>query len=731
MDRENPLLKATSYTLICILVISIIGTVSVPISAEENIFQKDTYITQFGPGFDETEIASSADNLDVPRDLEFHPNPSRQNELWVVNRATDSVTIIHNAGQSNQVTEYRQDSYGNHFMEEVSAIAFGEYHEEFDYQFGTAQESRNTYNGQGNPNDFMGPALWPSSLSHFAEEHQEPGGLLGSHIDMLHESPQGMGIAHDSENAYWYNDGFHGELVHYDFREDHDTGQDDHSDGVVTRYIEISLTRTPNIPGHLDLNKENGILYIADTGGQRILWVNTQDSNITINDIRGAESQMEPLHEYNEATGIEWGILASGLSSPSGLKYHEGVLFVSQNGNGKITGFNLEEDGKGFSESRTVETNAASIMGLEIGPEGKLWYVDSQRNLVIRLDPYQDSDFDEVRDDIDVYPTNSLLWSDQDGDGFADQTGTNLSDDCPESSGTSTLGLRGCLDSDADNWADLVDDFPVDGTQWLDSDEDGYGDNPIGNNPDSCPSDEGYSYSDRMGCSDADEDGYSDPTPQWTVDDGADAFPIQDSQWKDSDSDGYGDNPQPAYNSDSCPSIFGTSTQDQLGCLDIDSDGWSDSGDAFEKDSTQWSDFDNDGFGDNPLPANTPDDCPKNWGNSTITFLGCPDLDGDGWPDLLDSNPNNNLIWSDSDSDGFADQRGTELSDECPDIYGTSIKDKLGCIDTDGDGWSDEGDYYPNDSSRYKKSYVPFIVGLSVIIVVAASVTFFLVKRKE
>ena len=74
MDRENPLLKATSYTLICILVISIIGTVSVPISAEENIFQKDTYITQFGPGFDETEIASSADNLDVPRDLEFHPN---------------------------------------------------------------------------------------------------------------------------------------------------------------------------------------------------------------------------------------------------------------------------------------------------------------------------------------------------------------------------------------------------------------------------------------------------------------------------------------------------------------------------------------------------------------------------------------------------------------------------------------------------------------------------------
>ena len=53
-----------------------------------------------------------------------------------------------------------------------------------------------------------------------------------------------MGIAHDAENAYWYNDGFQGELVYYDFQEDHDTGQDDHSDGIVTRYVNL-LTRSP------------------------------------------------------------------------------------------------------------------------------------------------------------------------------------------------------------------------------------------------------------------------------------------------------------------------------------------------------------------------------------------------------------------------------------------------------------------------------------------------------
>ena len=37
---------------------------------------------------------------------------------------------------------------------------------------------------------------------------------------MLHESPLGMGIAHDHDNVYWYNDGFYNELVRYDFQQD-------------------------------------------------------------------------------------------------------------------------------------------------------------------------------------------------------------------------------------------------------------------------------------------------------------------------------------------------------------------------------------------------------------------------------------------------------------------------------------------------------------------------------
>lgn len=44
------------------------------------------------------------------------------------------------------------------------------------------------------------------------------------------------------------------------------------------------------------------------------------------------------------------------------------------------------------------------------------------------------------------------------------------------------------------------------------------------------------------------------------------------------------------------------------------------------------------------------------------------------------------------------------MSDDCPEVYGTSVQDFLGCLDTDGDGWSDQSDEYPNDASRHLAS---------------------------
>ena len=811
---------------------------SIPSYASEG---KDTEIVEkFGVGFDEVTIADSSDYLNDPRDLEFHPG--RANELWVANRATDSITIVENTGLSNQTSQNRADSNRNHFLEEVSAISFGAYHPEFDWQWGSAQETGNTYCGQAPENYFMGPTLWPSSLSHFAVENQNNGnGLLGSHIDMNHESPFGVGIAHDYDNVYWYNDGYYGELVRYDFKDDHDTGQDDHSDAVVRRYSEISLTHFYGVPGHMVMDKSNGILYIADAGASRILWVNTDDATTTSTDIMNDASRLEPLAEYSEITDVEWGVLATGLNLPSGIALADGQLFVSENGNGKIVAYDLASDGKSAVQLDKIQTTATSIMGLEIGPNGHIYYVDNGQDEVVRIDPYTDEDGDGVGDEVDNCPfianplqanfdndslgdvcdsddDNDLIpdnqdqcmkgqldWSstmlnDHDGDGCLDSSedmdddndavvdasdlcstgdldwtstamtdydsdgcqdsmedvdddndricdanelsnswacspssastdlcpqstlgffsnnqndvdadgcedATEDSDDdndgftddvdnCPLNAGTSSLGsVLGCSDFDADGYADSIDVFPTEATQWLDVDGDGYGDNSEGFQGDGCIEVTGESTEDFFGCPDADADGWSDIN---------DAFPVESSQHADADGDGYGDNSN-GFQADACPDVAGVSTEDRFGCLDTDSDGWSDLNDAFVDDSTQYSDQDGDGFGDN-ADGTTPDSCPGIYGLSTENRFGCPDADGDGWEDREDAYANDVRLWSDTDGDGYADQGGTNMSDDCPEVYGTSVQDFLGCLDTDGDGWSDQSDEYPNDASRHLAS---------------------------
>ena len=65
-----------------------------------------------------------------------------------------------------------------------------------------------------------------------------------------------------SGNAFWYFDGYYSDLVYYDFQADHDTGEDDHSDGIVRRYSDIVLSRWADTSSHIFLDKGSGILYI-------------------------------------------------------------------------------------------------------------------------------------------------------------------------------------------------------------------------------------------------------------------------------------------------------------------------------------------------------------------------------------------------------------------------------------------------------------------------------------
>ncbi|MGB1493176.1 MAG: hypothetical protein ACPG8X_07650, partial [Candidatus Poseidoniaceae archaeon] len=334
---------------------------------------------------------------------------------------------------------------------------------------------------------------------------------------------------------------------------------------------------------------------------------------------------------------------------------------------------------------------------------------------------------------IDDFPMIPSQYRDTDGDGYGDNLNGFEGDVCMnsnaeevESGWISRFDRLGCRDVDKDGYSDPTDDwiahpqgfadaFPSDSSQWYDTDNDGFGDNMeyfdgqawrLAYRGDGCKTTYGLSTFDRWGCPDSDEDGWSDPTPYWLASPGGtgDAWPEDPTQWHDRDGDGRGDNPS-GTTADVCPSQPGTSVGpssggDRWGCPDTDGDGWSNLGDAFIHEPTQWRDSDGDGYGDE-VDGNEADACPTIRGTSILDRLGCRDTDGDGWSDptdgwdahpygSADAFPTEALQWKDSDGDGFGDVPLGALRDDCPEEFGTSIRDLQGCEDNNGDGWSNE-----------------------------------------
>lgn len=172
-----------------------------------------------------------------------------------------------------------------------------------------------------------------------------------------------------------------------------------------------------------------------------------------------------------------------------------------------------------------------------------------------------------------------------------------------------------------------------------------------------------------------------------TVPDRDDNYILDPTQTTDSDNDGFGDNANGRL-SDNCPYYWGDSVEDRRGCPDQDGDGWSDLGDDFWREPTQWKDTDGDGFGDN---YDATDERLPHWPG--IFIEGAMNSD----PSPLDF-----------DNDGFEDDGLSPVGfDDCPKQFGWSYEDRMGCIDTDWDGWSNndglwnQGDIFPNDISQW------------------------------
>ena len=342
-----------------------------------------------------TVLSDSSDGNRRPQDLAF----DRQDDsvLWVVNRTEDSVTIHRGVGTGDVDVEKIIDPYALHFMEKVSSIAWGK-----GDTFATCQDSLNTYNGDGAPNEFMGPTLWsadpdifghtnPEAVEALTEQFNSAAPVnLGSHLDMLHESPQCMGIAWEEENVYWVFDGYHERIVSYDFAVDHGPGWDDHSDGIVRRHMEADVEREDGIVSHLVMDHATKLLYVADTGNNRIMVLDTT----TGRDGRDLGSQdcsfaTGECVDHRTKVNSTWTELVDGslheMASPAGIELFDGVLYVTDAGNGFLYAFDLE--GNELDRAYTGIQDRG-LQGVTARNAEELYLVDSKSNeiLVLTLD---------------------------------------------------------------------------------------------------------------------------------------------------------------------------------------------------------------------------------------------------------------------------------------------------------------------------------------------------------
>ena len=209
------------------------------------------------------------------------------------------------------------------------------------------------------------------------------------------------------------------------------------------------------------------------------------------------------------------------------------------------------------------------------------------------------------------------------------------------------------------------------------------------------------------------------------------------------------------FRGDNCPNITGTSFREGIfGCIDSDGDGWADSiddlpsdplqhidqdvmvGDSFSSDSfdrcvetpieeismvnsygcaPSERDSDFDSINDDMDQCPNTDDNAVIWINTTMyldndqqtlnPIFGCAssemDSDNDGYSDDIDDFVNDPNQWEDSDGDGYGDNMDADGGDDCPNQKGTSLYDKVGCYDTDGDGWFVESDFNDLDPTQW------------------------------
>ncbi len=157
---------------------------------------------------------------------------------------------------------------------------------------------------------------------------------------------------------------------------------------------------------HLAFDDTKSWLYVVDNGHQRVFRMNITTGNTSI--LPPAYGPHEGMAEYVAITGYTWeNVVTAGLQDPAGIAIDGNIMVVTDHQTNEVIFYDLSSIPA--TEVRRVSANTQGIMGITIGPDGLLYYVDNAGNKVIRLNPAENplSIAENLTNDIQLFPNPS------------------------------------------------------------------------------------------------------------------------------------------------------------------------------------------------------------------------------------------------------------------------------------------------------------------------------------
>jgi DNA-binding beta-propeller fold protein YncE len=162
-----------------------------------------------------------------------------------------------------------------------------------------------------------------------------------------------------------------------------------HDDGEISRWVQGFVKMESGVPSHMKFDHSAGLLYIADTGNNRIAVLNPSSGARSSNygpDYDGITRSGGGMYYMQAQLTTFLDGQAAGLSQPSGLALHDNKVFVSDYDSGRIYAFDMEgvmidylDPGRG----------RGSVVGMAFDSAGNLFVADLNNEQILKISPKQ------------------------------------------------------------------------------------------------------------------------------------------------------------------------------------------------------------------------------------------------------------------------------------------------------------------------------------------------------